>query len=732
MKHRHIAPLIVLLGLLVASGTLWGDEIFPVATHAALLDALNKAATNSTNDTIRVAKGTYNGSYVYSSTTGNSLTIEGGWNADFSGRDITAANTVLDGSDTGLRVLGISSTAAADITVEGLTLRNGTFTTNATGGAGLYVTTAGGDIALRRCAVTGNSSGNSGGGGALLRSNGGSVTLKENTFSGNTTTGSGGGGYIQSGAGSVSLEDSTFSANTGGGGSAGGGVRVDSTGPVSLTNNSIVDNVGGSGGGVYVQGATSGIGSSVLILGNEIRGNRAGAASYGNLQVRAREVTIDGNRITANLRGFGLHLSNSSSGILWNVRNNVIARNDQGGGIFLAGSYTYDTISLVNNVISFNQNTSTTQGGGIDSPSAQGALTLINNTISDNTTAGNGGGLRLLQTKDTSVLQFHSNIVWNNSATLLGDDLYIDNDADNNVIFSPVHLLNNDFDQGSNGFFIKDTTYPTRIDPSNLNDLNPVFVNATADDFRLSGGSPCINTGNNLAPGILPTDLAGDPRIMGGRVDMGAYEYPGPVLPVALFSAAPVVGVVPLAVTFQDESLGVITSWSWDFGDGQTSSTQNPQHTYNAAGVYTVSLTVTGGEGTDSEVKTDYIQVSLKPLVPPVAAAGDDRVIAQQSFSLDGSQSTDSDGTISEYQWQLVHRTDPSLNQTASGMNPTVTGLQAGFYDVTLTVTDNDGQTGRDTMLLSVSVPWDVGTDGKTGLEEAIYILKTLSGQSNP
>ena len=420
MQRNHLTLFILLLGLAVVPGIVRGAT-FQVATNEALLSALYDAATNGENDTIRVAKGTYNGSYVYSSTTGNSLTIEGGWNADFSGRDITAANTVLDGSDTGLRVLGISSTAAADITVEGLTLRNGTFTTNATGGAGLYVTTAGGDIALRRCAVTGNSSGNSGGGGALLRSNGGSVTLKENTFSGNTTTGSGGGGYIQSGAGSVSLEDSTFSANTGGGGSAGGGVRVDSTGPVSLTNNSIVDNVGGSGGGVYVQGATSGIGSSVLILGNEIRGNRAGAASYGNLQVRAREVTIDGNRITANLRGFGLHLSNSSSGILWNVRNNVIARNDQGGGIFLAGSYTYDTISLVNNVISFNQNTSTTQGGGIDSPSAQGALTLINNTISDNTTAGNGGGLRLLQTKDTSVLQFHSNIVWNNSATLLGD-----------------------------------------------------------------------------------------------------------------------------------------------------------------------------------------------------------------------------------------------------------------------------------------------------------------------
>jgi predicted outer membrane repeat protein len=724
MQRNHLTPFILILGLAVVPGTLLGAT-FQVTTSEALLSALYDAATNGENDTIRVAQGTYDGSYVYSSTEANSLTIEGGWNADFTDRSIAAANTVLDGSDTGLRVLGISSTAAADIAVEGLTLRNGTFTASGTGGAGLYVTTAGGDIALRQCAVSNNSSSSAGGGGTLLRSNGGSVTLAENTYSGNTTSGSGGGAYILSGAGSVSLEGTTFSANTAS--SYGGGVRVDSTGQVSLTNNTIVDNVGSRGGGVYVQGATSGIGSPVLISDNEIRGTRSGSAVYGNLEVRAREVTIDGNRITANLRGFGLHLSNSSSGILWNVRNNIIARNAQGGGIFLAGSYTYDTISLVNNVISFNQNTSTTQGGGIEAPSAQGTLILTNNTITSNTTAGNGGGLRLLQTEDTSVLQCHSNIVWNNSATLAGDDLYIDNDYDNNVIFSPVHLLNNDFDQSSNGFFIKDTTYYSRIDASNLKDVDPAFVNAVADNLRLNSGSPCINTGNNQAPGILPTDLDGEARIMGGSIDMGAYEYTGAVLPVALFSAAPVAGTAPLAVTFSDESLGEITSWAWDFGDGQTSTVQNPQHTYAAAGNYTVSLTVTGGEGTDSEVKTGYIQVSLNP---PVAVAGDDRAIAHQSCTLDGSQSIDPDGTISEYQWQLVHRTDPALNQTASGVNPTVTGLQAGFYDVTLTVTDNDGQTGSDTMVLSVSVPWDVGTDGKTGLEEVIYILQTLSGQS--
>jgi PKD repeat protein len=62
-------------------------------------------------------------------------------------------------------------------------------------------------------------------------------------------------------------------------------------------------------------------------------------------------------------------------------------------------------------------------------------------------------------------------------------------------------------------------------------------------------------------------------------------------------------------VNFTDQSTGQITSWSWNFGDGSTSREQNPSHTYNDPGTYTVSLTVTGPEGSDTETKTDYINV---------------------------------------------------------------------------------------------------------------------------
>ena len=62
-----------------------------------------------------------------------------------------------------------------------------------------------------------------------------------------------------------------------------------------------------------------------------------------------------------------------------------------------------------------------------------------------------------------------------------------------------------------------------------------------------------------------------------------------------------------LNVSFADESLGIPTSWAWNFGDGTMSTAQNPSHNYTSAGSYTVTLTATNGNGSTQEVKTDYI-----------------------------------------------------------------------------------------------------------------------------
>jgi len=76
----------------------------------------------------------------------------------------------------------------------------------------------------------------------------------------------------------------------------------------------------------------------------------------------------------------------------------------------------------------------------------------------------------------------------------------------------------------------------------------------------------------------------------------------------AAFTATPLTGVAPLLVTFTNQSTGSFNSSAWSFGDGVTSTLQNPTHVY-ASGTYTVTLTVAGPGGSSTETKADYVSV---------------------------------------------------------------------------------------------------------------------------
>jgi hypothetical protein len=96
------------------------------------------------------------------------------------------------------------------------------------------------------------------------------------------------------------------------------------------------------------------------------------------------------------------------------------------------------------------------------------------------------------------------------------------------------------------------------------------------------------------------------------------YWYNGvPGVPRAAFAAAPERGSAPLVVSFTDTSTGPVTAWLWSFGDGTTSSLQSPTHLYGA-GTFSVSLTVTGPGGSDTDIRSDLI-VAIPP--PPVSAS---------------------------------------------------------------------------------------------------------------
>ncbi len=104
--------------------------------------------------------------------------------------------------------------------------------------------------------------------------------------------------------------------------------------------------------------------------------------------------------------------------------------------------------------------------------------------------------------------------------------------------------------------------------------------------------------------------------------------------PLANFDATPTSGTAPLTVNFTDTSTGEINSWSWAFGDGGSSATQNPTHMYSGTGSYTVGLTTSGPGGTDTDTKTNLITVS-----PQSGGGGIPKLVAAYSFN-EGSGNT--------------------------------------------------------------------------------------------
>ncbi|NQT73729.1 MAG: PKD domain-containing protein [Chloroflexi bacterium] len=146
--------------------------------------------------------------------------------------------------------------------------------------------------------------------------------------------------------------------------------------------------------------------------------------------------------------------------------------------------------------------------------------------------------------------------------------------------------------------------------------------------------------------------------------------------PAAIFSGEPISGGAPLTVKFDDKSTRTISSWAWDFGDGGTSEVQSPLHTYTEAGNYTVSLTVDGPDGSDTESVEDYIQVVEVDFSADYASG---------YHPLDVQFTDQSKGDIVSWAW---HFGDGGMSEEQS---PSHTYQDVGVYPVSLTVT---GQLG--------------------------------------
>jgi len=187
----------------------------------------------------------------------------------------------------------------------------------------------------------------------------------------------------------------------------------------------------------------------------------------------------------------------------------------------------------------------------------------------------------------------------------------------------------------------------------------------------------------------------------------------GPFPPTAKAAATPNAGPAPLTVQFSSagssDPYGQALGYSWDFGDGSTSTTANPSHVYSANGTYTVKLTVTGGGG---QTATSTTTVVVGPSPPTASITAPSTYNAGDTVSFSGTATDPVDGTLPgyDYTWQADFISNGVTQPTYSAEVPypfygPATGSTSGsfqvpndvsqvpgsFYRITLTVTDSAG-----------------------------------------
>ncbi|MFN8378360.1 MAG: PKD domain-containing protein [Anaerolineae bacterium] len=168
----------------------------------------------------------------------------------------------------------------------------------------------------------------------------------------------------------------------------------------------------------------------------------------------------------------------------------------------------------------------------------------------------------------------------------------------------------------------------------------------------------------------------------------------GPQAPRAAFSANPTNGDAPLIVQFTDTSTGVISSWFWNFGNGQTSTERNPRITFNSVGTFNVFLTVTGPGGTSVAVVPVVVRSPQVP--PPVASFTFSPSAGQAPLTVQFNNT--SSGNITSFSWNFGDGT--SSNATS----PVKVYQFPGTYTVTLLTFGPGGQAAASGTV-SVSTP---------------------------
>ncbi|MFD2036956.1 MBG domain-containing protein [Belliella marina] len=330
-------------------------------------------------------------------------------------------------------------------------------------------------------------------------------------------------------------------------------------GIVDLTHDRILPSFGGAGGGTILSGDldandTPGIPSendplrndnayhvlisagdleNALLDGFSVMGGHANIWNNGRVDVWGTSIDrayggglyIDGNGLTVSRTAFSENLSFRGGGVvgIYNASadflNSTFINNyspTYGGGISL---FPGGTFSIVNGLIA--NNTAYNSGGGIGN---SGTLNLTNTTLSGNTAGSSGGGIF---NYPGSTATLSNTILWGNTAGNQGDEIFTYSDEFGNVTLTSTNCLYPNNAIYNNDVFGGTTT----VNETDILDRDPQFTDPANGDFSLQNTSPAINMGDNTlyttAGGDLQNDvdLAGNTRLIGTNIDMGAFEF---------------------------------------------------------------------------------------------------------------------------------------------------------------------------------------------------------------
>jgi len=527
-------------------------------SNCTLMGAITLASTNTASTTVTLAAGTYSPAttMVFGSLGAGPFTLQAA----------EGAAPVIDGSNLGSIATGFiyMDSVSSDVSIQGIAFNNGS--TTGDGGA-LYVGGAFGasfSFTLQNCSFENNQTpydalSPTGSGGAVYVTADNTMevafSITGNTFINNHAA-YGGALYLDSDSSPGSI---VFTGNTVQGNTAvfsNGGVRLASLGPVTIggsdsaSANTFESNETSDG---YYGGGSISSGSNLIFSGNSVLSNQATAIG-GGMQVSAMggSMEIEHNIVNGNSSGTivgGLYVSSfDSTDVSINANqfsNNTDSIAGYGGGAAIIFNSAPSGSAVISNNLVYKNATDYKFGGmGVIIRDSM-TLDVVNNTITQNSVVAvgptvsapsliqSGGGLGFSVQDNDVTVNLYNNIIYGNSVvdSGTGQDISIET---NGTTGTTLNVYNNDFDL-SQICLIPDTSNPQSITcgldqvaPStsgdNLDNVDPSFADASAEDFNLLSTSALLGQGSASAPGLPAYDFTGTVA-MNTPPDLGALQY---------------------------------------------------------------------------------------------------------------------------------------------------------------------------------------------------------------